>query len=362
MNTVRKYDTSRFTTIGSNDFWDRRQFSWDKDSYRIFKNLDVAGYNYIWWKYESDHAAYPDRVIYGSESYPKEAAQNWNLVEKHPYVIGDFVWTAIDYLGEAGLAHALYLKEGEHDTQFMGWPWYNGWCGDIDLCGDKKPQSYYRDVLWRERPITMAVHAPVPEGKKEVVNGWGWPNELVSWNWTSCEGKVMKVNVYSRSPKVKLYLNDKLIGEKETGKENYTATFDVPYEPGTLKAVNSKGKEEFVLKTAGEPAAIRLIADRSKIKACKNDLSYVKIELVDKNGNVVPETSLPVKIECTGKGTVIAGGNAAYADMESFRSLTPNTFRGKAIAIVQPDGEKGDIQVKVSAKGLEDASIVITTY
>ena len=113
VNTVRKYDTSRFTTIGSNDFWDRRQFSWDKDSYRIFKNLDVAGYNYIWWKYESDHAAYPDRVIYGSESYPKEAAQNWNLVEKHPYVIGDFVWTAIDYLGEAGLAHALYLKEGE---------------------------------------------------------------------------------------------------------------------------------------------------------------------------------------------------------------------------------------------------------
>ena len=196
VNTVRKYDTSRFTTIGSNDFWDRRQFSWDKDSYRIFKNLDVAGYNYIWWKYESDHAAYPDRVIYGSESYPKEAAQNWNLVEKHPYVIGDFVWTAIDYLGEAGLAHALYLKEDEHDTQFMGWPWYNGWCGDIDLCGDKKPQSYYRDVLWRERPITMAVHAPVPEGKKEVVNGWGWPNELVSWNWTSCEGKVMKVNVY----------------------------------------------------------------------------------------------------------------------------------------------------------------------
>ena len=105
----------------------------------------------------------------------------------------------------------------------------------------------------------------------------------------------------------------------------------MPYEPGTLKAVNSKGKEEFVLKTAGEPAAIRLIADRSKIKACKNDLSYVKIELVDKNGNVVPETSLPVKIECTGKGTVIAGGNAAYADMKSFRSLTPPIHSGERL-------------------------------
>ena len=359
INTIRQYDTSRFTTIGSNDFWDRRHFTWDKDSYRIFRNLDVAGYNYVWHKYESDHAAYPDRVIYGSESYPKEAAQNWNLVEKHPYIIGDFVWTAIDYLGEAGLAHALELAPGEHNPQFMGWPWYNGWCGDIDLCGDKKPQSYYRDVLWRERPITMAVHAPVAPGKQEVVNGWGWPNELVSWNWKGREGQTMLVNVYSRSPKVKLYLNDKLIGEKETGKENYTATFEVAYEPGTLKAINSKGKEEFILKTAGEPAAIRLTADRNKIKACMNDLSYVKIELVDKDGVVVPDTSLPVKIECSGKGRVIAGGNAAYDDMKSFRSLTPDTFRGRAIAIVQPNEEKGEIQVKVSAEGLEDAFILI---
>lgn len=171
----------------------------------------------------------------------------------------------------------------------------------------------------------------------------------------------MTVNVYSRSPKVKLYLNGKLIGEKETGKENYTATFEVPYEPGTLKAVNSKGKEEFILKTTGEPTAIRLTADRSKIRACKNDLSYVKIELVDKDGNVVPDTSIPVMIECSGKGAVIASGNAAYADMKSFRSLTPNTFRGRAIAIIQPNEEKGEIQVKVSAEGLEHASILIET-
>ena len=158
---------------------------------------------------------------------------------------------------------------------------------------------------------------------------------------------------------MRLYLNGKLIGEKETGKENYTATFEVPYEPGILKAVNSKGKEEFILKTAGEPAAIRLTADRNTIKACKNDLSYVKIELVDKDGNVVPDTSLPVKIACSGKGTVIAGGNAAYDDMKSFRSLTPNTFRGRAIAIVQPTEEKGEIRVTVSAEGMEDASVLI---
>lgn len=367
VNTILKYDTSRFTTIGANDFWDRRSqgFEWDKDSYRAFENVDVAGYNYVWQKYESDHDAYPNRVIYGSESYPKDAAKNWNLVEKHPYIIGDFVWTAIDYIGEAGLGHALELKEGEHDPQFMGWPWYNAWCGDIDFGGDKKPQSYYRDILWREREIALAVRHPVEAGKREVVNGWGWTDELQSWNWAGLEGKPMRVNVYSRSPKVRLYLNDKLVGEKETGKEDYTATFEVPYTPGVLKAVNVNKKKETanaVLKTAGKPSAIRLVADRNRIKADKKDLSYVKIEIVDENGNVVTDTDLPVAIKCKGEGSVIASGNAAYSDMKSFRSLTPNTFRGKAIAIVQPEEKAGKIEVTVSAEGFNDSHLIIETY
>ena len=133
----------------------------------------------------------------------------------------------------------------------------------------------------------------------------------------------------------------------------------MPYEPGILKAVNAQSKEEFILKTTGKPSAIRLTADRDKIKASRNDLSYVKIELIDKDGNVVPDTSLPVSIQCSGNGHIIAAGNAAYDDMKSFRSLTPNTFRGKAMAIVQPDEAKGTIQLTVSAEGLEDVSILI---
>ena len=364
VTTIKGYDTSRYTTIGANDFWDRRKegFVWNKDSYRAFRNIDVAGYNYMWKEYENDHKEFPDRIIYGSESFPKEAAQNWNLIEKHPYVIGDFVWTAIDYIGEAGLGHALELAEGERNPQFMGWPWYNAWCGDIDFCGDKKPQSYYRDILWREREISMAVRRPVSPGKKEVVNAWGWTDELLSWNWEGLEGQPMRVNVYSRSSKVRLYLDDKLIGEKETGKEDYTATFEVPYSQGILKAVNvDKNKEtaEVVLKTTDKPASIRLTADRNQIKADKNDLSYVKIEIVDKNGNVIPDTNLQVNIKCKGNGSVIASGNAAYDDMKSFRSLTPNTFRGRAIAIIQPNGQEGKIELTVSAEGLTDAKIFI---
>jgi beta-galactosidase len=365
VNTIRKYDTSRYTTIGSNDFWDRKQFKWDNDSYRAFQNVDVAGYNYMWRKYESDHIVYPNRIIYGSESYPKEIAENWNLVEKHSYIIGDFVWTSIDYLGEAGLGHTLELAPGERSPQFMGWPWYNAWCGDIDLCGDKKPQSYYRDVLWREREISMAVHPPVTPGKKEVINGWGWADELLSWNWPGLEGQTMRVNIYSCSPKVRLYQDNALIGEKEVDPESYTATFEVNYKPGELRAVNVVRKKETAsttLKTTGSPASIRLIADRSRIKADKNDLSYVKIEIIDNNGNVIPDTAIPVEIKCDGNGRVIASGNGGYDDMKSFRSLTPCTFRGKAMAIIQPAEEKGTIQLTVSAEGLPEAFLSIETY
>lgn len=350
IETVHQYDTTRAVTAGVNWFWDR-PYKWEEASPKAFGYLDVAGYNYMWDRYESDHAAFPERIIYGSESYPKDVARNWNMVEKHPYVIGDFVWTAIDYLGEAGLGHALELAPGEHNPQFMDWPWYNSWCGDLDFCGDKKPQSYYRDVVWRLRDISMAVHAPVAEGKQEIVNGWGWTDELLSWNWEGLEGKTMTVNVYSRSPKVRLYLNDQLIGEKETDKELYTASFEVPYKPGRLTAQNvGKNKSSVTLQTTGAPAAIRLSPDRSTLKASKEDLSFVKIEVVDKEGNVIPNAEVPVKISCEGNGKIIASGNGAYADMESFRSLTPKTFHGRAIAIVQPTEKPGKIHVKVSSE------------
>ena len=132
--------------------------------------------------------------------------------------------------------------------------------------------------------------------------------------------------------------------------------------PGELKAVNvNKKNESFILKTSGKPSAIRLVADRNNIEASKQDLSYVKIEIIDEAGNLVPDAELTVNIKSSGKGSVIASGNAAYADMESFRSYNPKTFRGKAIAIVQPNGEKGEIELTVSSQGLNDATTIITT-
>ena len=157
----------------------------------------------------------------------------------------------------------------------MDWPWFIGWCGDIDLLGIKKPQSYFRDILWRKRSISMAVEVPVAEGKIRKVSFWGWPEEQLSWTFPGMENKLMKVNVYTRAPQVRLYLNHTLIEEKAVN-ELYIASFEVPYEKGTLKAVevnNNKEGKSVVLATIGKAAALRLTADNTKLSANGQDLS-----------------------------------------------------------------------------------------
>lgn len=360
---VKKHDVSRPVTA-SIHMWN---YPWNDNHERGTRHLDVAGYNYPEdADYDKDHEKHPDRIVYSSETYAKTAWRTWDYVLKRPYVIGDFVWTAFDYLGEVGLAHNLYLKPGERGRHLMEWPWYNAWCGDMDFCGDKKPQSWYRDVLWGLRKISLAVHVPIPEGRKEDVSLWGWPEELLSWNWTGQEGKPLSVNVYSQERKVHLYLNGKRVGEKDVDPNTRTATFEVPYKPGVLKAVNLRNGREtdsMVLKTAGKPARLRLTADRDRIRADKNDLSFVKVELLDRAGNVVPDNDARFSITCEGAGHVAASGNGAYLDMESFRSMSPKTFRGRALVVLQPDERKGrgEIRLTVSSEGIQGDSIVVET-
>ena len=388
-------DGTRPTTLAVNSFWDRPQFKWETDSYRAFENVEVGGYNYEWRHYEADHDSFPDRIIYGSESYPGEMAKNWNLIEKHPYLLGDFVWTAIDYVGEAGLGHT-FERSDKRWIQFLSWPWFNAWCGDLDLTGEKKPQSYYRDVLWRRSKIAMAVRPSLPDGEYENVEGWGWTAEENHWNWkdkayakgeylpielrpenyqtANVVGNIrhdinahrsdsLRVNVYSREPRVQLLINDSIMGEKETDPETYTATFTVAYEPGSLKAqtVPQARKEkaesvEFI--TALKPARITLKADRTTISSSHNDLSYINICVEDEEGHLCPTAEIPLDITFTGNAKVIAGTGHPY-DMRSFRSLHPTTFRGKALAIIQPQDESGLVTLTVRAKGLEEAQYTI---
>jgi beta-galactosidase len=277
-------------------------------------------------------------------------------------VIGDFVWTAMDYLGETGIGHT----EPDGLTKFsMTFPWFNAWCGDIDLIGGKKPQSYYRDVVWNRSKLEMLVHAPIPEGHKEAVSYWGWPDELNAYTFPGAEGKSLQVHVYTRYDSVRLVLNGKTIGvQSASARTKLTATFNINYEPGELKAIglkNGRAVDSVILKTAGKPVGIRLVADRMNIHADPNDLAYVMAEVIDVNGQVVPNAELLLHFSISGNGEIIATGNANPSGVESMQQPQHKTFEGKCLVIVRPKGNAGKIVVKADAAGLKEAQIIINT-
>ena len=390
---IKQKDSTRPTTLAVNDYWDRtaQKMSWDKDSPRAFDLVEVGGYNYEQRRYESDHERFPKRIMYGSETYPNAIAGNWQLVEKHPYAIGDFVWTAIDYIGEAGLGHALERSDRGRWIQLLAWPWFNAWCGDIDLVGNKKPQSYYRDVVWGERPIAMAVRPSVTDGEYEDALGWCWTAEENHWNWyeqayydgpnkcgylpvdirpekydnaTLKAGVVhdvnghrsdsLRINVYTRESRVRLSINGRVIGEQDVNPDTYTASFRVVYEPGELKAEVVKGKKaSVVFRTSGAPVAIQFEPVNSDITASHNDLAYINIKVVDADGNLCPTTEIPLDIKTSGTRHITVAGTGHPYDVHSFRSLTPMTFRGQALLIIQPQEEKGDVTINVTSPKLQ---------
>jgi beta-galactosidase len=211
----------------------------------------------------------------------------------------------------------------------------------------------------------MFVHRPVPAGKREQISMWGFPDELKSWNWPGHEGEKFWVHVYARCPLVKLELNGKVIGEQNLDEsKSITATFEVPYEPGTLIARcynNGTETASQTLKTTGKPAAIRLTADRTTIRADRNDLSYIMTEIIDAEGNVVPDADdILVNFVVTGKGKVAGVGNGNPRDMSSFQQPKKKAYQGICLAVIRPETTPGKISVKATAEGLKEASLVIT--
>lgn len=356
---IKRLDNTRPITEAICHFWDHPGYKWDTTA-AAFALLNVGGYNYQWKEYEPDHKKFPQRIMMGTESVPKEAFDNWKLVEKYPYVIGDFVWTAMDYLGETGIGHTKLDSASSYQLQTF--PWFNAWCGDIDLIGGKKPQLYYRDIVWRTSPMHIMVHEPVPAGHKEEVSFWGWPDEVPYYHFPGQEGKLLQVNVYTRYPQVRLELNGKIIDQKNVSPENLTATFEINYQPGSLKAVaidNGRHVDSVSLRTKGRPTQITLTADRSRIKTSRNDLAYVVAEIVDANGELVPDALVPLHFTITGNGEIAATASASPNDMQSFQKPEHRTFRGKCLVIVRPKGKAGKITLKAEGGGLNAGEVVI---
>jgi beta-galactosidase len=339
----------------------------DKDPY--FAQLDVAGYNYAAGGdhlnkdiYAEDHKRQPGRIMVGTESYPLEAFESWMDVVDHPYVIGDFVWTAYDYIGEASIGWLGYFQKQNF------YPWNLAYCGDIDICGWKRPQSYYRDALWKDGQISLFVTPPVPSFEqnpnKESWAKWNWLDAVSNWNWAGYENKPIEVTIYSSCTQVELFLNGKSLGKKLTNRSTkYIASWQVPYQQGVLKAVGYDAKNKIInssqIATASNPTTIKLTADRTLIKANNEDLSYVTVELLDAKGNRNPLAENLVKFEIDGPGTIVGVGNANPRSLESFQGPERKAWQGRCLVIVKSGKSAGEIKLKAVVQGMNTASINI---
>jgi beta-galactosidase len=357
---IKKIDSTRPVTSAMT--------TWDNE-WQLFDPLmaahDVCGYNYQLHRAASDHQRVPSRIIVHTESYPRDAFANWKLVTENKYILGDFVWTSIDYLGESSIGRWYYTGDitGEHwEKDFF--PWHGAYCGDIDLIGWRKPISHYRSMLYNDNEkLYMAVREPETESKKIKTTGWAvWPT-WESWTWPDFEAKEIQVEVYSKYPKVRLYHNNKLIGEKATTvDEQFNATFSVPYSSGFLKAVgieNGKEMETTMLQTAGETAKIKLTADRKEMLANGQDLIYITVELTDEAGVVQPNASNLLDFEVEGPGVIAGVDNADIKDTDPYVASSRKAWKGKAMVVLKSTHNPGEIKLKVSSQGLATASVTL---
>jgi beta-galactosidase len=361
IDAARKHDDTRPFTAGCNGIP-------DVNSSGMGEMLDLVGYNYHEALYAEDHKEFPNRVIYGSETvmYPYHDYNCWQMrsydewlsAQLDNYVAGEFLWTGFDYLGEAGIGDV------GHGCDFWktwpGWPWRGASCGVIDMCGFPKPGYWFRKALWNDEPMVhIAVQTDQSARNRDVASFWNWPKVETHWNHPTV-GDTLAVHVYTNVPEVELILNGKSLGTREWNLHNEAFLFwEVPYEPGKLEAIGktADGKTvSFAVQTAGEPAKIMLSPDRKVIKANRQDLSYVEVQLLDSNDVPVPFANNNIEFEVTGAGKLLAVGNGNQQSHTPFKGEKMEAHLGKCLAIVQSTDEIGEITITAKSGRLPVAT------
>ena len=323
--------------------------------------------------------AMPGKAWMQSESFASSAYDHWQLVTDNPFVIGDFVWSAWDYMGETGMnVPQLIAKDSDTDASFQGqsrdlgkqasglwgpFPWFAAGCGDFDLIGQVAPQHLYRRAVWDISPLEMAVARPVSGNRQQQAFAFGWFDELESWSWDVAAATALRVHVYTGADKVELYLNDALLASQNlTAAHKRIASFWVGYQPGTLRAVAWRngaeiGRKELV--TTGAPAALLLTADKSTLSAGRDALAHVLAKVVDRQGRLVPDAVVRIRFAVTG-GELAAVGSGNPHNADSFRRGQRYSYQGKAMAYVRPGETPGKITVTATADGLGSAQLELT--
>lgn len=337
--------------------------------------LDIVGYNYYEKIYEKDHGMFPDRVILGSENFPKEIAINWPLVERLPYVIGEFTWTAWDYLGEAGLGKAVYVDKDDPLVEKGPWalmppdaspyPWRTANDADFDITGYMLPQATYRKVAWGDEATYLYTKHPDTFGKAEIVSPWGFPCVRADWSYKGYENKPVEAVVFSNADEVELFVNGESVGKKPVNKGGEypnSVSFDTVYVPGKVEAVSYKDGKEVsrgVLASVGAPAKIQLTPEKTAMKADGHDLIYVNIEVVDGQGKLVPDACIALKASVEGAAVLAGFGTGNPVTDEDYTDDKTTTYCGRAQAVIRAVYEAGKAELTVEAEGMETVQLTL---
>ncbi len=307
--------------------------------------MDVVGYNYMTARYEKDAAAYPHRVMVGSETYPPEIARNWALVKKLSNVIGDFAWTGWDYIGEAGVGvPAYHFGEGGFGAKY---PCQLAYCGDIDITGFRRPASYFREIVFglRNKPY-ITVQDPAHYGETLIKTPWVISDSRSSWSWPGFEGKPIVVELYAPGTEAELYLNGSLLGRQPCGPDhNYTAYFDIPYQPGVLTAVAYDGQTilgRMELSTAGEAVSVA-----AETETLGEELIYVDLTLRDEKGRIADWSDVQISVTVSGSAVLAGLGSGDPKPLHTFIENVTRTFHGRALAILRRTGSD---QIELTAE------------
>lgn len=330
----------------------------DKATSPMLDALDIAGYNYASGRYPLEGGKHPDRIVVGSETFPQDIYKNWKMVKEYPYLIGDFMWTAWDYLGEAAIGAWNY--EGV-TMQKVPYPWLLADVGAIDILGRAGAQAKYAATVWglRDKPYigVRPVNHPGIRVSKAV---WRGTNAFDSWSWKNCEGNKAEVEIYADAATVELQLNGKSLGKKKI--KECKAMFKTRYKNGVLTAIsyNASGKEigRSELVSATGETTIRVRPEEKKVTV--GDIAYVAIEIVGKNGVIESNADRMLHVKVEG-GELLAFGSAVPFTEDDYFKGSFHTYYGQAQAIVRAT-EPGTIKVSVS--GVETkgaiASIEVT--
>lgn len=349
--------------------------SWEKITEPFTNGLDIVGYNYMEDLYEKSHELYPDRVIMGSENFPQEIGFRWPLVEKLSYVIGEFTWTAWDYIGEAGIGKSLFVDEDDPRAEWKPWeimppqtspyPWRLANDADFDITGRVRPQGAYRSVVWGSSATHLYAKHPKHVGKKEMLSMWGFIDVLKNWNYEGYENKPVELVVFSNADEVALIVNGTQIDRKTVCTEKPlpgSVIFETVYVPGVIEAVSYKNGVEVSrdkMETSAKACKIAVKAEREEIRADIESVSYINIDVLDSDNRLVTDAKVELKATVEGAGYLAGFGTGNPCTDENYTDDMTTTYNGHATLIVRSTGEAGDIKVTVVAKEPDDTKSII---